>query len=92
MVDQVLLDSGGNVRHQLVVRDIRALRAMSVLRPFFQSVLFPWHFRLRGLTAWLVKCFSKIHTRLNIALTSLVNIMDIITDIMSTFGAAFQSR
>ena len=39
----------------------------------------------------LVKCFSKIHNRLNLALTSLVNTLDIITDIMSMFPAIFQS-
>ena len=78
--------------HQLVVCDIRALRTVSVLWHFNRSVSFIWCFCLRWLTKQLVKCFSKIHSQLNIALTSLVNTLDIITDIMSMFRAAFHSR
>lgn len=37
-VDEVLLGSGRNVYHQLVVCNVRALRAVSVLWPFFRSV------------------------------------------------------
>lgn len=38
----------------------------------------------------LVKCLPKVQNQLNIALTGLVNILDIITDIMSIFHAAFK--
>lgn len=39
----------------------------------------------------MMKCFSKIHSRLNIALTGLVNTLDIVTDIMDMSRTAFRS-
>lgn len=42
VVDQVLLGSGGNVCHQLVVHNLRALHAMSLFWSFRRSVPVSW--------------------------------------------------